>query len=80
MFVGLPRYRFRSWEDLQKEIGKYQPEIDRRVLQKLEQDRQFKRYGIPASFLRASDITLLRDFSLEYIFEWKPLPVRAKKA
>ena len=71
--VGLPRYHFDSWKALQKEVKKYQPEIYRRVLQRLEQDRQFKRYGVPLNFLKLSNAILLRDFSMEYIFELKDL-------
>lgn len=71
IMVGLPRYQFDSWEALQNEVKKYQYEIYQQVIQKLEKDRPFKRYGVPVSFLKLSDVTLLRDFSLEFIFEWK---------
>ena len=56
---------------LQNEVKKYQPEIYQRVTQRIEKDRQFKKYGIPMSFLELSDATLLRDFSMELIFELK---------
>jgi len=69
--VGFPRYQFNSWEALQNEVKKYQPEIYQRVTQRIEKDRQFKKYGIPMSFLELSDATLLRDFSMELIFELK---------
>ena len=36
---------------------------------KLENDRRFKRYGVPINFLKLSDVTLLRNYSLEFIFE-----------
>lgn len=69
--VGLPRYQFNSWEALQSEVKKYQHEIYQRVIQRMETDRSFKRYGVPINFLEISDVTLLRDFSLEFIFELK---------
>lgn len=69
--VGLPRYQFNSWEALQNEVKTYQREIFRRVVQRLEQDRQFKRYGIPINFLTLSNVMLLRDYSIEFIFEPK---------
>lgn len=69
--VGLPRYQFNSWGALQGEVKKYQHEIYQRVVQKLETDYQFKRYGVPINFFKISDVTLLRDFSLEFIFELK---------
>ena len=71
MTVGLPRYQYNSWESLQDEIKKYQREIYCRVLQKLENDRYFKRYGVPINFIRGSEVILRRDFSLEFIFELK---------
>lgn len=73
MTVGLPRYQFHSWEALQDEVKKYQKEIFRRVVQKIETDRQFKRFGIPIGFLKLSNVMLMRDFSLEFIFELKEL-------
>lgn len=71
MIVGLPRYQFYSWEALQNEVKKYQREIYQQVIQRLEKDRQFKKYGVPVNFLKISNVTLLRDFSLEFIFELK---------
>ena len=69
--VGFPRYQFNSWEALQNEVKKYQPEIYQRVTQRIEKDRQFKKYGIPMNFLKVSDVILRRDFSMEFIFELK---------
>jgi len=71
MTVGLPRYQFNSWKALLDEVNKYQHEIYQRVIRKLEQDRQFKRYGIPIDYLEASNIQLLLDSSIEFIFELK---------
>ena len=71
MTVGLPHYQFDSWEALQSEVKKYQDEIYQRVFQKLEKDRQFKKYGVSTNFLKLSDVMLLRDFSMEFIFELK---------
>lgn len=67
--VGLPRYQFNSWGDLKNEVKKYQHEIYERVVQKLENDSQFKKYGVPINHLRLSSVMLLRDFSVEFIFE-----------
>lgn len=69
--VGLPRYQFDSWEALRNEVNKYQKEIYQRVIQKLEQDRSFMGYGVPLNFLKLSNAILLRDFSMEFIFELK---------
>ncbi len=67
--VGLPRYQFPSWAALRGEVKKHQREIYQLVLAKIENDRGFKRYGVPVNFLNLSDVTLLRDYSLEFIFE-----------
>lgn len=69
--VGLPRYQFDSWEALQKEVKKYRREIIQRVVEKLEGSTQFKGYGVPINFLKLSNITLLHNFALEFIFELK---------
>lgn len=71
MTVGLPRYQFDSWEALKDEIKKYQQEIYQRVIEKLEQDRQFKKYGVPINFLKLDNVMLLRDFSVEFVFTLK---------
>lgn len=67
--VGLPRYQFPSWEVLRSEVKIHRHEIYRLVLDKLENDRRFKRYGVPINFLKLSDVILLRNYSLEFIFE-----------
>ena len=69
--VGLPRYHFPSWEVLRSEVKIHRHEIYRLVLDQLENDRRFKRYGVPINFLKLSDVTLLRNYSLEFIFELK---------
>ena len=69
--VGLPRYRFNSWKALKNEVKKNQHELYQRVIQKLAKDRQFKKYGVPINFLKLSSVMLLRDFSMEFIFELK---------
>lgn len=69
--VGLPRYQFPSWEALRDEVNKHRREIYRLVLDKIESDRRFIRYGVPINFLKLSDVTLLRNYSLEFIFELK---------
>ena len=67
--VGLPRYQFPSWAALRGEVKKHQREIYQLVLAKIENDWRFKRYGVPVNFLNLSDVTLLRYYSLEFIFE-----------
>ena len=73
IIVGLPRYKFDSWDTLRNEVKKYKNEIYKRVVQKLEGDRQLKKYGVPINFLVLSNVTLLPDYSMEFIFELKEL-------
>ena len=73
--VGLPRYQFNSWEALENEVKKHQDKIYQQVIQRLEKDRQFKKYSVPINFLELSNVTLLRDFSIEFIFELKGRPM-----
>ena len=75
--VGLSRYLCPSWEDLRNEVKKYRHEIYRRGLQRIAADRRFKRYGGPINFIKLSNATLLRDFSIELIFELKNRPSSA---
>ena len=42
-----------------------------RVTQKIEKDRRVKKYGVPMSSLKASNIVLLRNSSIEFIFGLK---------
>ena len=69
VIVGLPRYLYGSWEELSEEVLKYKPEILQAAIMRIAADRQFKRYGIPINFLKVSNAQLLRDYSLELIFE-----------
>jgi len=71
VFVGLPRYMFDSWYELRDAVLKNRAEIDRRVIRRIEEDRQFKKFELPINFIKLSDVTLLRDHTLEYIFELK---------
>lgn len=71
VMVGLPRYMFDSWEKLKVAVSENRAEIDRRVLQKIETDRHFKKYKVPISFIKLSTVILRRSYALEYIFELK---------
>lgn len=77
--VGLSRYLYPSWEDLRSEVKKYLHEIYQRSLQRIAADRRFKRYGVPINFIKLSNATLLRNFSIELIFELKSRPSSASE-
>lgn len=77
--VGLSRYLFPSWEDLRSEVKKYRHEIYQQCVQRIAADRRFKRYGVPINFIKLSDATLLRNFSIELIFELKNRSSSASK-
>ena len=69
--VGLPRFMFQTWDDLRAAVRENRKEIDRRVLQKIEEDRQFQRFKVPMNFIKLTEVLLSKDYSIEYIFELK---------
>lgn len=79
MTVGLSRYLFHSWGELRNEVKKYRHEIYRRSIQKIAADSRFTRYGVPINFIKLSNATLLRNFSIELIFELKERPPSASE-
>lgn len=46
-------------------------EIDRLVIEKVANDRRFRKYGIPINSLKLTVMLLRREYCLEYIFELK---------
>lgn len=73
VLVGLPSTMFRTWDELQIAVKENRREIDRRVIKKIENDKQFQKFHIPLNFLKLSTVLLRKDYSLEYIFELKDL-------
>lgn len=71
VMVCLPHYLFPTWNDLKQAVYDNRKEIGRQVIEKIESDRRFKKYGVPVNILRLSDIILRTDYALEYIFELK---------
>lgn len=69
VYVYLPRYMFNTWDELRGAVKENRSEIDRRVLQKIETDRHFKKYKVPINFIKLSTVILRRTYALEYIFE-----------
>ena len=61
-----------EWEeDRISYIYKNKNEILKRVIEKLESNKKFQKYGVPINFLKVSRITLKRDSVLEFILELK---------
>lgn len=71
--VNLATYLFKTFSQLAAAVRRLKSPIDRCVLQRLEQDAAFRKYGIPVNFLRVSECVLRRDHVLEYLFELKPM-------
>lgn len=69
--VGLPRFMFETWDELRMAVRDNRKEIDRRVIQKIEQDRQFQKFNVPLNYIKLSEALLRKNYSLEYIFELK---------
>lgn len=63
-----------KWNQDRKEyIQNHIQEINKMVIDKLESNREFKKFDVPVNCLKASRITLRRDNKLEYVLELKPL-------
>ena len=69
--VNLGRYLFETWDELKQAVKAHRSEIDKKVLEKIENDRRFRKYNVPINVLSLSDLVLRRDYTLEYIFELK---------
>lgn len=71
VIVGLPRFQFNSWKTLQNNVKKYRQKIYQQVIQKIKNDPRFKKYGVPITSIKLSNAILLKNFSIEFIFEPK---------
>ena len=69
--VDLPSYVYPNFQALAAAVRKHKRSIDQEVIQRLESDPSYLKYGVPINFLAASECTLRRDRVLEYIFELK---------
>ncbi len=69
--VCLPRSLFDSWDELVAAVKENKKHIDKQVVDRIQQNRKFKKMGIPLSFFGLSNLHLARDYTLEYIFEIK---------
>ncbi len=69
--VCLPRNLFDSWDELVAAVKKNKKHIDKQVVDRIQQNRKFKKMGIPLSFFILTNLHLGRDYTLEYIFELK---------
>lgn len=69
--VGLPRFMFQNWDELRAAVRENRKEIDSRVLQRIENDRQFQKYKVPINIIKLSEVLLRKNYSIEYIFELK---------
>ena len=69
--VDLPVYRYPTFSSLAAAVRKHKHAIDQMVLDRLDADHAFHRYGVPLNFLKLTECTLRRDHALEYLFELK---------
>lgn len=61
-----------EWEEERKKyIKKHLKEIYEKVINELEKDKDFQKYGVPISFLKISRITLTKSNVLEFVLEIK---------
>ena len=73
--VCLSRYLFPNRKELLTILHKYKQVIDSMVIEKIISTKQFERIGVPIGFFTLTECTLRKDYTLEYIFELKPVGV-----
>lgn len=71
VYVNLSQTLYTDWDELKQAIREHRKDIDRMVLDKIANDRRFRKYGIPINSLKLSVLLLRRERCLEYIFELK---------
>lgn len=69
--VSLTQSMFNSREEMKAAIIEHRKEIAQMVLDKIEENRTFQRFGVPITVIKPTDVTLRRSGILEYIFEPK---------
>ncbi len=63
-----------DWEeDRRTYIQKHKKQICEMVLRKVQEDRTFKKFGVPVNFLKITSITLRKNSVLEFVLELKEL-------
>jgi len=71
VFVNLSSTFHPTWAELRQAVKEHRAEIDRLVIEKVTNDRRFRKYGIPINSLKLTVMLLRRECCLEYIFELK---------
>ena len=77
--VRLPACVYKTREELKDAIKRNQEQIIKKILEKICLDGDFKRYGVPISFLHCTNVFLRKNNSLDYIFALKPFEKKEKQ-
>lgn len=73
-FIYIDVNIIQEWsEDRLTYIQKHRKAIFKRVLEQLEKNKSFQKFGVPINFLKVSRITLRRDSVLEFVLELKKI-------
>lgn len=63
-----------EWENKMQYIKSHLSEIESKVLDKIEKDRTFKKFGVPVNVLKLSEVTMRnRTSELKFVFELKSI-------
>lgn len=73
VYVNLSSTFYNTWEDLLEGVKTHKREIHQMVLDKIQNDRRYKKFGVPINVLKLSNLVLSRHYFLEYIFELKEI-------
>ena len=68
--VNLSHTAYPVWEEFQRMVEEHQQEITQMVVEKIQNDRKFQKYGVPFSRFKLSNLIFSRKYFLEYIFEF----------
>lgn len=69
--VNLSHTAYATWEELKQGVRQHRKEIDELVVKKIQNDRGFRKFGVPLSAVNLSERILSSHYFLEYIFDLK---------
>ena len=73
-FIYIDVNIIQEWsEDRLTYIQKHKKQIFKMLLEQLEKNKSFQKFGVPINFLKVSRITLRRDSVLEFVLELKEI-------
>lgn len=79
LVINLGKEVFPEWIDTVEAVRRYRKELDALAINRIANDRVFRKYNVPLNFLKLSELRLKRNYTLEYVFELKQLPCEERR-